>query len=350
MTDWKAIAISPDMTVRQAVKVIDSGALQIALVVDNEDRLIGTVTDGDIRRGILNGYSLDADIVGLMNTQPLFVRPEDDRHTIMLLMKQRRIHQIPLLDQNGRVLGIESIDELLQPTRRENWVVLMAGGLGSRLRPLTDQCPKPMLMIGDRPILETILENFIDQGFYKFYISVNYMAERIKSYFGNGSRWGVEIRYLEENKRLGTAGALTLMPTCPNEPFFVMNGDILARVNFLAMLDFHNLHRSMATMGVRQFTHTIPYGVVRLDGHSLVDIVEKPQDKVFVSSGIYLLSPEVVQKIPEDVFFDMPTLFQELVNEGWQISGFPIHEYWIDIGRIEDLEQARVDIEDRDNG
>lgn len=350
MTDWKSIAVSSAASVREAVKVIDSGALQITLIVDEDDKLLGTVTDGDVRRGILAGYSLDASVIGVMNTHPLSVGPEDDREAILSLMKQRRIHQIPLLDHSGKVIGIESLDELLQPIRRENWVILMAGGLGSRLRPLTDTCPKPMLSIGNRPILETILCNFIDQGFYKFFISVNYMAEKVKSHFGDGSRWGVQINYLEEGQRLGTAGALTLLPSRPSEPFFVMNGDILAKVNFRAMLDFHLSHGASATMGVRQFSHTIPYGVVTLDGHHLTSIEEKPESKVFVSSGIYLLSPEAAEKIPSDRFYDMPTLFQQLLSDGYHTSGFPVHEYWIDIGRIEDLERARIDSGDSANG
>lgn len=341
MNTWRNLLVSPTATIKETVQAIDRGALQIALVVDEQRRLLGTVTDGDIRRGILAGHALDHAISGLMNTHPLCVGPNDDRSDILSLMKQRRIHQIPVVDQNYIVTGIETIDELLLPARRDNIIVLMAGGLGSRLRPLTDDCPKPMLPIGNRPILETILGNFIEHGFHRFYISVNYLSDKIQAHFGDGSRWGVEIRYLEENQRLGTAGALTLLPEAPQEPVFVMNGDILAKVNFGAMLDFHLAHHSVATLGMRQFSHTIPYGVVTVDEHRLVNIVEKPEQQVFVSAGIYLLSPQMLPLIPANRFYDMPTLFQQAISQGLPTSGFPVHEYWIDIGRIEDFERAR---------
>lgn len=340
MHSWHNLLIKNSSSVREAVKVIDQGAKQIALVVDTQQRLLGTVTDGDIRRGILRGYPLDGDVIGVMNPNPLCVGPNDDRSAILALMKQRRIHQIPVIDYDNVVIGLETIDELLTPSSRENIVVLMAGGLGSRLRPLTDNCPKPMLPIGNAPILETILGNFIEHGFHRFYISVNYMADKIKSYFGNGSSWGVDIEYLEEDQRLGTAGALTLLPERPKDPIFVMNGDILAKVNFKSMLDFHLAHNSAATLGMRQFSHTIPYGVVTVDDHRVLNIIEKPEQKVFVSAGIYLLSPEVLPLIPHGEFFDMPTLFQQAIAQGLVTSGFPVHEYWIDIGRIEDFERA----------
>lgn len=340
ITKIEKLLISPDASIRDAVKTIDTGAQQIVLVVDRYKHLLGTVTDGDIRRGILSGKSFDDPVAGLMNTSPLIAEPNADRQHLLMLMKQRRIHQIPVVDGNGVVIGIETINELLLPSRRDNIVVLMAGGLGSRLRPLTESCPKPMLPIGSRPILETILENFIEHGFHRFYISVNYKADVVKEYFGNGSRWGVQIEYLEEDHRLGTVGALTLLPETPSEPLFVMNGDILAKVNFSAMLDFHLAYCSVATLGVRQYSHTIPYGVVTVNGHQLVNIVEKPEQNVFVSAGIYLLSPDVLQMIPSDQYYDMPTLFQRAIFSGMSATGFPIHEYWIDIGRIEDFERA----------
>ena len=342
MSDWKNIAIPPVATMRDAIRAIDAGSLQIALVIDQDEKLIGTLTDGDIRRAILAGCSLDQEIRGVMNTKPLSVGSVNDRSKILSLMKQRKIHQIPRVDEGGRVVGIESIDEMLQPVRHDNWVVLMAGGLGSRLKPLTDDCPKPMLTIGNRPILENILENFIDQGFHRFFISVNYMADKIKSHFGDGSRWGVTIRYLEESQRLGTAGALKLLDESPQSPIFVMNGDVLSKVNFESMLDFHLTNQYVATMGVRQYSQIIPYGVVEIQGSNLVRISEKPEYKFFVNSGIYVLSPEVIDKIPGRQFYDMPTLFQSLMSDSLPTSVFPVHEYWIDIGRQEDLERART--------
>ncbi|MFC3625571.1 nucleotidyltransferase family protein [Vogesella amnigena] len=340
MINWKDIVVAPTATLREAIAAIDRGACQIALVTTPQYQLLGILTDGDVRRGILRGCSLDSEVAGLMNTSPLCVAPEDDRQLVLAMMRSRRINHIPVVDSNRVVIGIETIHALLSPQRRDNIVVLMAGGLGSRLRPLTDDCPKPLLPVGNRPILETILSSFIEFGFHRFYISVNYMSDKIKAYFGDGSRWGVEIAYLEENQRLGTAGALSLLPETPQLPLFVMNGDILAKLNFEAMLAFHLQHQSTATLAMRQFSHTIPYGVVTVDEHKLVDIVEKPENKVFVSAGIYLLSPEVLTMIPPGEFYDMPMLFQQLIRQGLPTSGFPVHEYWIDIGRIEDFERA----------
>lgn len=340
MINLHSILLKPSESLRSAIRIIDASSMQIALVVDESLSLLGTVTDGDIRRGILAGYSLDGAVWGVMNKTPLCVTPNDDRRAVLELMKLRRVHQIPVVDDHGIVVGIETIDDLLLPVRRDNPVILMAGGLGNRLRPLTNDCPKPLLAIGNRPILETILNSFIEHGFHRFYISVNYMAEKIKDYFGDGSQWGVQIDYLEESERLGTAGALTLLPAVPELPIFVMNGDVLAKVNFAAMLDFHQRHAAAATLGIRQFSHTIPYGVVTVNDHHLVNIVEKPEQKVFVSSGIYLLSPHALTLIPEGQFYDMPSLFQRLVDEKLPATCFPVHEYWIDIGQLDDFERA----------
>ncbi len=345
MKDWKKVLVAYDSLIKDVIRVIDEAALQIAIVVDANERVLGTITDGDIRRGLLSGMSLDASIKSLMNMNPLCLHPDDDRNIVSTKMKTRGIHHIPIVDSNKRIIGVESLDGLMNLNRRNNWVVLMAGGLGSRLRPLTSECPKPMLRIGNCPILETILINFIHYGFFKFFIAVNYMSETIKNYFGDGSRWGVEINYIEETKRLGTAGALTLLPEIPSDPVFIMNGDVISKVNFNAMLDFHVSNHSIGTMGVREFTYTIPYGVVSIDGHKLKKITEKPDKKAFISSGIYLLSGSALKLIPKNGFFDMPDLFDSLIKNGYATSAFPLHEYWIDIGRIEDLERARMDSE-----
>ncbi|NML46875.1 alcohol dehydrogenase [Ramlibacter sp. G-1-2-2] len=343
MNDWRQTLLEPERTVREAIACIDRSALQIALVVGPQQRLLGTVTDGDVRRAILRGSSLDAPVSEVMNKAPTVAQAGEDLRTRLPEFRTRQIHRIPIVDAAGSVVGLQLLEELAAPQQRDNCVVLMAGGLGARLRPLTDECPKPMLRIGERPILETILLGFIEQGFHDFYISINYMGEMVRSHFGDGSRWGVRIRYLEEDQRLGTAGALSLLPARPQLPFFVMNGDILAKVNYQAMLDFHAHAGASASVGVRQITHAIPYGVVRLDGHKLVDIVEKPQEKLFVSAGIYLLAPQVLDLVPGGSYFDMPTLLQALVGRGELTAGFPIHEYWLDIGRMEDYARAHED-------
>jgi len=255
-------------------------------------------------------------------------------------MKLKQLRQIPILDDHGRVISVEFYDFIALSSQLDNWVVLMAGGLGTRLQPLTDDCPKPLLEVGGRPILQTILESCIKHGFNRFYLSVSYKAKMVEDYFGNGSRWGVDIRYIREDKRMGTAGALSLLPERPTKPFLVMNGDLLTKVNFKQLLDFHLEHCAQATMCVRDYDFQVPYGVVKIQQHRLVDIEEKPAQKFFVNAGIYVLEPEVLDMIPKDEFYDMPSLFMKLVALHHETIVFPIREYWLDIGNKVDFEQA----------
>lgn len=346
MDSWKKVVISTNSTIKETIKVIDDSSVQIALVVDDNFQLLGTVTDGDVRRGILKGISLDDPVTYIMNSNPTISTFLEDKESILNKMKARKIHQIPVVDQNQRLIGLEILDELIKTKPQENWVVLMAGGLGTRLKPLTDDCPKPLLKVGDKPILETIIENFRDSGFYKFYLSVNYKSEMIEEYFGDGSRWGIQIKYIHEVKRMGTAGALSLLPERPSKPIIVMNGDLLTKVNFNLLLDFHNEYKSQATMCVREFDYQIPYGVVRLDKQRLLSIEEKPVHRSFVSAGIYVLDPIALDFIPMDSFYDMPTLFERLIESNYSTSVFPIREYWCDIGRLDDYEKANLEYEE----
>lgn len=340
MKDWKMALIAPENSIFKAMQIIDTSSMQIALVIDEHGRLLGTVTDGDIRRAILKGIQIDEAASKIMNAHPVSVPVNESRENILAIMKKRGIHQIPMVDDHGRVVGIETINDLLQFDYQENWAVLMAGGLGTRLSPLTDDCPKPLLNVGGKPLLETILQNFIEFGFRKFYISVNYKADMIENYFGDGSKWGVCIRYIREDKRLGTAGALGLLPEKPEQPFFVMNGDLLTKVNFQQLLRFHNDSKSKATMCVREYNVQIPYGVVKIDRDKLIGIDEKPLQRFFISAGIYVLEPEVLNTIKKDQYLDMPDLFKELISAKAKTAVFPIREYWLDIGRTGDFEQA----------
>ena len=340
MKTWRDALTSPTSTVREAVSTIDAAGLQIAIVVDEDGRLLGTVTDGDVRRAILRGVALDDAVTGVMNENPTTAREHDDRETLLTLMRQRHLHQIPLLDATWRVVGLEVLDNLLQPKQRPNAVVLMAGGLGSRLSPLTDNTPKPLLHVGSKPILETILEAFVQHGFGRFYLSVNYLAEQVEAHFGDGSRWGVEIEYLRERERLGTAGALSLLPERPAEPLFVMNGDLLTRLNFAHLLDFHTEHAAAATMCVREYEMQVPYGVIETRSHRILDIREKPTERYLVNAGVYVLQPDVLDLIPDGKFFDMPELFMRLIQQEKETAVFPIREYWMDIGRLEDFDRA----------
>ncbi|MBI3251926.1 MAG: nucleotidyltransferase family protein [Candidatus Omnitrophica bacterium] len=342
--EWKKILVSPSVRIRQVIRVIDEGTFQIALVVDKNLRLLGTVTDGDARRGILRGISLEDKVERIMNLDPVTARTGEDKGALLDRMRLKQILQIPLLDEKGRVAGMELLDELVRPQKMKNWAVLMAGGLGSRLRPLTDNCPKPLLQVGRKPLLETILGNFIEYGFRRFYFSVRYKDEMVKNYFGDGSRWGVEIRYLRENDRLGTAGGLGLIREKPERPLIVMNGDLLTKVNFRRLLDFHAEQKAVGTLCIREYDFQVPYGVVRINSHHGVrEIDEKPIQRFFISAGIYVIEPSVLSLIPKGRAMDMPHLFQKLISRKKEVAAFPIREYWLDIGRMDDLKRAQND-------
>jgi len=345
MRNSKKISIPPKATIKEAIETIDKGVMQIALVVEN-DQLLGTITDGDIRRGFLNGRSLTDSIEGLYNTTPLTGTTGQAREDIVQLALTRGIKQLPILDDTGKLIGIEYIDDYLRGPKKSNTIVLMAGGLGSRLRPLTADMPKPMLTVGAKPILETILESFSNYGFYNFYFSVNYKAEKIREYFNDGSQYGVNINYINEKTRLGTAGALSLLPKEIDEPIIVMNGDLLTNVNFERLLNYHLLADAEATMCVREYKLQIPYGVVETEGATIQTITEKPTQNFFVNAGIYVLNPTVLNQIPENKYFDMPQLLQALIEQKHKICSFPITDYWMDIGQPNDFEQANSEYED----
>jgi dTDP-glucose pyrophosphorylase len=339
--DWKQIVVSPETTLRDAIARIDGSGLQLALVLGRDGRLAGVLSDGDIRRAILRGCDLAAPTYDVMNCSPTTAPVTSASNELLALMRRKVLHHVPLLNGEMQVVGLATLDGLTGVLERPNWVVLMAGGLGSRLMPLTENCPKPMLQVGGKPILESILESFSEQGFRKFFLSVNYLAHAVRDHFGDGSQWGVDISYLHEDKRLGTAGALSLLPERPSDPLVVMNGDLLTRVRFDNMLNFHSEHGAVATMAVREYDFQVPYGVVQLNGSNIAAIEEKPVHRFFVNAGIYTLSPEAFEHIPDGTFFDMPTLFDRMLAAGQPTSAYPLREYWLDIGRLEEFERAQ---------
>ena len=341
MTEWRELVVARGTPLRDAIARIDQTGHQLVLVLEADDRLAGVVTDGDVRRAVLRGLDLAVPTEQVMNTTPTTADAAASAAELLATMRRKALRHLPLLDAQGCVTGVATLESLLGALERPNWVVLMVGGLGSRLMPLTERCPKPMLKVGGKPILESILENFFEQGFRRFYFAVNYMAEMVSDHFGDGSKWGVDIRYLHENKRLGTAGALSLLPEVPQHPVIVMNGDLLTRMRFDNMLDFHQEHAAEATMAVREYDFQVPYGVVKLDGHHVVKLEEKPVQRFFVNAGIYSLSPQSLTQIPRDTFFDMPTLFEHLLEQGKTTSAYPLREYWLDIGRMEEFERAQ---------
>ena len=340
MKNYKNILLSPMSTIKEALQIIDSGAMRIALIVDKNSKLIGTLTDGDIRRGLLKNLSLEDSIETIIFKNPTVCYLEDTKEHILNIATTKGLYQMPIVDKNGILVDIQDINELLKPTLKTNQVVLMVGGLGTRLRPLTEHTPKPMLKVGNRPILETIIMNFKKYGFTNIILSVSYKSEVIEKYFKDGSDFGVNIEYIHEEKRMGTAGALSLIRDKLDEPFFVMNGDLLTNINFENMMEYHLLHNSIATMGVREYDFQVPYGVVNVDGVDILSIEEKPTHSFFVSGGIYILDTEALKFIPNNEFYDMPTLFENLIQNRKKSISFPIREYWLDIGRVEEFEKA----------
>lgn len=340
MKDYKNILLKPTSTLKEALQIIDSGSMQIALVVDENTKLLGTITDGDIRRGLLNDMSMSDTIENIIYKSPTVCKIEDTKEQILEIAVSKKLHQIPIVDKEGRLVGVEEIDDLLKQKTETNKVVLMVGGMGTRLRPLTEHTPKPMLKVGNKPILETIILNFKKYGFINIVLCVSYKSEIIKKYFGDGSKLGVNIEYIHEKKRMGTAGALSLIRDNLSEAFFVMNGDLLTNINFEHMMDYHLSSNSVATMGVREYDFQVPYGVVNVDGEDIISIIEKPLHKFFVSGGVYILDEKVLSLIPDNEFYDMPTLFEKIIEKELKTISFPIREYWLDIGRMDEFEKA----------
>jgi dTDP-glucose pyrophosphorylase len=336
---WRNNLVSPQLSVLKVIALIDSSEIKIAIVADETGKLLGTVTDGDVRRGILRGISFESPIAEVMNRNPISLASGTDRE-IMAILRNRSIRYVPVVDSENRITGLQQLDDLYPNQEKGNVVILMAGGLGKRLKPLTDHCPKPMLQVGGRPILETILLNFRASGFRRFLIAVNYKAEMIEDFFGDGSRWDVDIQFLRETQPLGTAGALSLIPEKPTLPMVVMNGDLLTKVDLSQLLDFHCLCNSQATMCVREHAYQVPYGVVNLENHRITGISEKPIVRYFVNAGIYVLDPSVLSFIQPDGYLDMPALFQKLISASGTTAAFPLHEDWLDIGQAEDFHRA----------
>ncbi|MEV9526252.1 nucleotidyltransferase family protein [Aliarcobacter butzleri] len=340
------IKLNINSTIKEALQIIDNGALQIALVVDENDILIGTLTDGDIRRGLLKGLDLNSLIESIIFKIPTIAKISDTKEEILKMALSKKLHQIPIVDEKGRILGIQEIEELIKPKNKTNKVILMVGGLGTRLRPLTETTPKPMLKVGNKPILQTIVEKFAEYGYTNIIMCVNYKSHMIQDYFGDGKEFGVNIEYVLENQRMGTAGALSLLKEKPTEPFFVMNGDLLTNVNFEHLHNYHLSTNSIGTMCVREYDFQVPYGVVNIKDSKIIFIEEKPTHKFFVSAGIYMLSPEVLDYIPENQFYDMPTLFEKIISENKNAISFPLREYWLDIGRIEEYKKANEEYDE----
>jgi len=341
--NWRDIAVDSQASVQEAWKILDQGSLQIALVIDDDCHLAGTVTDGDIRRALLRGKDMQAPIIDVMNSNPHTGLVEEEHASWQRTMHRHSLRHLPILDTRGCVVDLVRYEMPIEPDRTTP-VVIMAGGLGTRLRPLTENTPKPMIPVGPKPVLETILENFADQGFTNIFLCLNYKGEVIRDHFGDGSELGVNITYLQEDRRLGTAGALSLLPEKPREPMIVMNGDLLTKVDFVRLLEFHNKQGFIATMAMREFTQQVPYGVLKVgEGYRVEELIEKPIERYYVNAGIYILNAETLNSVPDQKFYDMPTLFNKLMDDKHPVGSFPLRDYWVDIGRMEDLERASAE-------
>jgi len=340
---WEQVLIGPHASLHEALAVIDRTGSQMALVVDAERRLLGTLSDGDIRRALLKGVALGDAVVHAMHLAPVCARAGEDRSTILATMRRRGLHQMPVIDEERRVVGLEIFVDFFDTPRRANWVVIMAGGLGTRLGDLTRDTPKPMLPVGSRPLLETIVRAIAEHGFARIYLAVNYRAEQIEAHFGDGSALGLDIRYLREDRALGTAGALSLLPEAPSAPLVVTNADLLTKEDFGLMVERHVESGADATMAVRPYEMQVPFGVVReRDGH-IDAIEEKPLQRFVVSAGIYVLSPRVLELVPRGQPLDMPALFESLIAGGGRARCHHVRSYWLDIGRLPDYERANLD-------
>ena len=336
------IKLKSTATIKQALKIISRGAIQIAIVVDKNNKLVGTITDGDVRRGLLKGYDLNSSIKPIIFRRPTIAKENYSRDKLIKIALSKKIFQIPVIDKNYRPIGIHIFNELIIPKKKSNIAVIMAGGRGKRLKPLTNNIPKPMLKVGNKPILLTIIEKFKDNGYKKIILCVNYKSEIIKNFFGNGNKFGVEIEYVNEKKRMGTAGALSLLKKKLLEPFFVMNGDLLTNLDFEKLLDFHHSHNSKATMCVSEYNIESPYGEVKLDFEKIVSIKEKPTYKFFINAGVYVLDPKCLNLVPKK-FYDMTTFFNDIISKNFKTASFPMGEYWLDIGKHNDYKKANID-------
>lgn len=342
--NWHQIILHKSSTIGQVVQKLDENGLRIVLVVDKLNNLIGTISDGDVRRGLLKGLILDSPIINIIHYNALVVLPEMSRQMVMQLMLANKIQQIPVVDKNKKLLGLHLWDEITKSPERNSLMVIMVGGKGTRLLPYTQNQPKPMVLVAGKPMLEHIIERAKLEGFKHFVLAIHHLGHVIESHFGNGERLGVKIDYLREQSPLGTAGALGLLNPKPEEPFLVTNGDVITDISYGAMLDFHNRYQASATMAVRIHEWRHPFGVVQVQDLEIVGFEEKPVEQCHINAGVYVLSPEVLNELNAGISCDMPTLFQRLKLKTKRTLAYPMHELWLDVGNPKDLQAANANL------
>ena len=341
MYEWKKVILKSNDTMKDAIRALNEEALRIVMIEDDQKKLLGTITDGDIRRALTEHMDMTSELSQIMHVNPISISTDITSEQILLIMQKNNVMQLPIVDKKGKIIGLKTLQNIHEIQKYDNTVFLMAGGFGKRLMPLTNDIPKPLLKVGTKPILEIILSQFIESGFHKFVISTHYKAQMLKDYFGDGAKWGVSISYVYEEDPLGTAGSLGLIPKINDDlPIIVMNGDLLTKVDFETFLDFHNKKLGVASICVREYDLKVPYGVVESSNQSLISIKEKPVHKFFINAGIYILNQSLLKSLKGKNYLDMPTLLESQLNKGLEVNVFPVHEYWLDIGQIEQFKQA----------
>jgi len=342
-------ALGPDASMRDVLACIDSNGEGVAVVVSEDRTFIGIVTDGDIRRAILADADFEQPVAAFLEGKtaetPPLTAPDGTSHAeLRLIMDEHLVRHLPVVDDDGIFVGLGLMSEISRDPETELPLraVVMAGGFGQRLRPLTRETPKPLLPVGEKPVIEHIIEKLRFAGIRKISITTHFHADKIRDYFGDGGDWGVVLDYIHEKEPLGTAGALSLIEGA-DEPFVVINGDILTTVDFRAMLGFHQETTAELTVGVRKYDFTVPFGVIKAEGTRVMKLEEKPSASLFINAGIYLLEPALLAMIPKDRMFHMTDLIEALLEDGKIVSSFPIHEYWADIGQLKDYAQAQSD-------
>lgn len=338
---WRQAILPESSTIGQAIRNLDQVAIKIVLVVDKASKLVGTISDGDIRRGLLKGLDLNSPIVSIIHHNALVVPPEMARDMVMKLMVANKIHQIPVVDGQQQLVGLHLWDGITTLPIRANLMVIMAGGMGTRLLPHTQNLPKPMVLVAGKPMLEHIIERGKLEGFNHFVLAIHHLGHIIEAHFGNGERLGVKIDYLREQSPLGTAGALGLLNPKPDSPFVVSNGDVITDIRYGELLDFHNSNQASATMAVRIHEWQHPYGLVQMQGVDIIGFEEKPVARSHINAGVYVLSPEILNELIAEAPCDMPMLFERLQAKAKRTVAYPMHEPWLDVGRPIDLAEAR---------
>lgn len=339
INDLSSCSVLLTASLKDVVENLTVSGVRLCLVVDAESKLLGIVSDGDIRRGLLAGKSLDDSVVEVMNQA--FASANDTLGVAELerIAIAKDVNHLPLVDVEGRVTGLFLNKPDGGKRRLPNVVVIMAGGLGMRLRPLTNTTPKPMVRVAGKPMVQHTIEALRSEGFENFVFALNYLGEQIEQYFGDGSDFGVNITYVTEQEPLGTAGALSLLDRIYSEPIVVVNGDVLLFGKLSDMLDFHLSNGAEVTVGVKVLDTQIPFGVVEVDGNAVTGITEKPVYRDFVNAGVYVLEPRILEGLVTGARIDMPDLV-ETALERKGVVAFPLHETWLDMGRPEDLRRA----------